>query len=141
MVGPPSTSSFWLEEAAMPEPSGHRSEHSTASLVRGSPQAASEEGSSAGCLLRLIWMGPGNIVLLFLAASISRMPSWSFSFWDVGFWLTVPALIAIRYLDVARFEGLTANGEPASRRDVRRYAVGLGLVALALWLAAQSVQM
>jgi hypothetical protein len=138
MVGPPAESSFVLEELAMSEtrqgaerPSAERTSIASSS---------NQEGSAAGCLVRLVWIGPGNLAPLYIAGLISRLPSWTFTWRDAAFWFAVAALIGARYIDVGRFEGLTAQGEPATMQHVRRYALLMPLVALALWLAAQAVQ-
>jgi hypothetical protein len=83
-------------------------------------------------------MGLGNLLLVYLAGSIARVPSWSLTWRDIAYWITVVALVTARYLDVARYDGLTINSEPATQFHVRRYAVALLVIASAMWGVAQS---
>jgi hypothetical protein len=61
------------------------------------------------------------------------------SYYDVLLWLVVLAMIGARYLDVARFGGMTVNAEAASMGHVKRYAGMLVVLALALWGAARAL--
>jgi hypothetical protein len=111
---------------------------------RSAPEASEttqqgQKQAQIGCLLRICWVLIGNVALLALAAVISRQPPWSFSIADGAFFLIVVALIGIRYLDITRFEGTTANNEPATRATWVRYSVGLILLAAVIWIAVQSV--
>jgi hypothetical protein len=139
MVGPPTESSIVLEELAMTE-SRLGAERPSAERAPSAAPSGIQTASTTGCLVRLFWMGPGNLALFYFAGIISRLPSWTLTWRDVAFWSAVAALIGARYFDVARFEGLTAQGEPATVRHFRRYAVWTILIALAFWLSAQSVQ-
>ena len=92
-----------------------------------------------GCLVRVLWMVIGQGALAILAFTLLRQSPWSFSVRDVAFWLIVGLVIAARYVDVTRFDGRTANGEPATLRDFRRHTIGLVLVCGAVWTFAHSV--
>ena len=105
-----------------------------------SNQAGVSSGSMGGLLLRLSWMAWGNLVLLFFAGAILHMPTWSLSWLDLGYWLTVMGLGAARYFDVARFHGMTINAEPATIGHVRRYVATLAVIALALWFGTHSIE-
>src|SRR5690606_21775350 len=95
--------------------------------------------SGVGALLRIFWMFFGFAVLGLVAAVTAYRtpgePSWR----DVLFWAVVAALVAARWIDVERYDGRTADGEPASFADVRTYAVKVGVLALALWGAAHGM--
>ena len=86
----------------------------------------------AGCLSRLFWMFGGLIVLIFLSFSIYNQHS--FSIRDLGFWLLVLALVIIRYVDIRYLHGQTAEGEPATMTNWRRYCVGLLSGSLVAWM-------
>jgi hypothetical protein len=101
---------------------------------------AIEYASGTGLLLRVFWMGLGNLLLVYLAGSIARGSSWSLTWRDIAYWITVVALVSARYLDVARYDGLTINSEPATQAHVRRYAVALLVIAGAIWGVAQSLK-
>lgn len=94
--------------------------------------------SGVGAILRIFWMFFGLGALALVAAVTARdgagEPSWR----DALFWGLVIALVIARYLDVERFGGRTADGQPASLSDVRSYAVRLFGGSLALWAAVHA---
>lgn len=73
-------------------------------------QDPGSETSFAGCLVRLGWMMIGNVALVLLAAAILMEPRWSLTLKDALFWAVAVAVIALRYLDVTRLGGCTADG-------------------------------
>jgi hypothetical protein len=93
--------------------------------------SAVSQDRPAGCLLRLFWMAFGNFALLFLSVLIFKRDD--FSALDAVYWALVMALGSARYADIARFDGLTTSGEPATMEHFRRYSVGLFVGAAALW--------
>lgn len=89
---------------------------------------------SAGCLaglLRVFWMAFGNLLLFVCALYAARHPAPSA--FDAAFAAIVVLLIFIRYLDVTRFGGLTADGKPANLGHWRRYVLGLVPLAAGFW--------
>lgn len=105
--------------------------------VSSSPNPPAEPNTytqPAGCLLRMFWMAAGNLALFLMVVLIVQRRG--FSILDGVYWLIVAALIAARYVDITRFDGLTASAEPATRRDLGRYALGLVVAATAVWLVA-----
>jgi hypothetical protein len=112
-----------------------------------SPSPTGSGGSSSvdtdqppmGDVLRLFWLVAGNAGLAILAALISKQTPWTFSVLDGSFWGLVAALLVARYLDIARFGGLTVNNEPANRGHWVRYAIKLVIISALLWVGAQSV--
>lgn len=93
-----------------------------------------------GCLagvVRIIWMMVGNGALLLLAVLITEKKS--FSGLDVAFWAIVAALILLRYIDITRLNGLTADGEPGSLKHWHRYVLFLLLLAGGVWVLAHGV--
>lgn len=91
-----------------------------------------------GCVTRLLWMAGGPVVLAFCALSIIEAPG--LSIFDLALWLTIAAMIGARYVDVARFRGMTAHAEPASLQHVARYAGALITLGLAIWGVAHVVE-
>lgn len=90
----------------------------------------------AGCLVRLLWLIVGNVALALIAFAIfHHQGGFALSFRDLIFWLLVPTLLMLRYLDIRYLEGKTADNRPATIADWRRYAVGLLAASLVLWLA------
>ena len=89
--------------------------------------------AGSGCLVRLVWMVFGNIALVIAVVSILRKQELAFSIADVALWAIVGVMVAARWLDVTRLNGLTAAGRRATLADWRRYAMLLTGGALALW--------
>jgi hypothetical protein len=99
--------------------------------------ATQESAPGLGVALRLVWMGLGNLLLAAAAILIMQHPGYSAS--DVLFWSTVLGLVLVRWLDISRYGGTTADYRPATPRDLRRYAVGLVAVAALAWVGAHLV--
>ena len=53
---------------------------------------------------------------------------------SIIYWGSVLAMLLLRYVDVVKLDGMTADGEPASRAQLRRYCAGVVLVAAALYV-------
>ena len=102
----------------------------------------SESNSSAGSVLpRLYWMLLGPMLLFVMFALIAKHPTWAIGWRDILFWCVVVSLGAVRWVDVRHFAGLTADGMPATRRDVGRHALIVSALAAILWTLAHSVDM
>jgi hypothetical protein len=56
---------------------------------------------------------------------------------DAAYLGVVLALLAARYVDITRFNGMTAKAEPATRAHLTRYSIGLGILAAAVWILAR----
>jgi hypothetical protein len=93
----------------------------------------------AGCFLRLFWMMIGNMILLLSVVGISRHPTGGLGLADASYWGIVACLLLARYIDIRYFRGLTADGDPATMADWRRYASVLGAVSTGLWLGAHTL--
>src|SRR5687767_8728625 len=121
MVGPPSE---WSkdQEVRVADDARH-----AAATGQGGPE------SLPGCLVRLGWMVGGNLLLLMLTLTILRELEWTLTLKDALFWLVVATMVALRYVDMMRLRGTTADGEPTTARHVRRYAVGLLGVWALVW--------
>ena len=94
-------------------------------------QAPVPQSSSAGCLARLFWMAAGNVILFFCLAYLFNNRVRGLCLVDIGYWLTVVALIAVRWVDIAFYRGSTATDEPATLADwnsdsLDRHPVGIG---------------
>ncbi|MDQ1351367.1 MAG: hypothetical protein QG657_1669 [Acidobacteriota bacterium] len=87
--------------------------------------------------IRLFWMFVGNVVLVFLAFSIS-MRNESIIV-DAAFWLTVIVLVSIRYVDIKWFKGQTGDAEPATLKDWRQYSIRLVLASVGLYALVRLV--
>lgn len=90
-----------------------------------------------GCLPRLFWMIGGVVILFFVSLGILRTPS--FSVYDAAFAATLAAMILARFLDIRYLNGETADGNPATMRDWRRYSVVLTAASFGCWLSLHAI--
>lgn len=89
--------------------------------------------------VRLLWMIIGSFTLAVCAVYTLMHPT-PLLFWnDVLYGVTVPLMIIARYVDIKYFEGATAEGQPATMAHWRRYAVGLSIGSVILWLAVLGI--
>jgi hypothetical protein len=93
----------------------------------------------SGCLVRLFWMGIGNVALALCAVAILSHRGDFLSAADIVYWVLVPAMIVVRFVDIRKFGGRTAAGEPASDVHWRRYLVFVIVGSSALWAIAHVV--
>ncbi len=103
------------------------------------PASIEPSESPASGLARIVWMGAGNAVLLMLALSIARVQPWTATWRDLAYGAVLFGVLWVRWIDVTRFGGRTADGDPASKRDWQRWATAVLVVAGAAWALAQSL--
>lgn len=99
--------------------------------------SASSSGKSIGCLVRLFWMGVGNLAIALCLIGIFREKSPVPDALDAIYLVAVIATLAARYVDIVRFGGTTSEGQPATLADWRRHALLLGAIAAVAWLTAR----
>ena len=92
------------------------------------------QNSSAGCLIRFFWMCMGNIILFFCVTYIFHNRVRGLTLVDLAYWLTVVAMVAVRWVDVRSYHGDTVTGEPAILSHWRQYTVRLVVGALVVWI-------
>jgi len=112
-----------------------------APTVGGTPESADRADSNASTLLRLGWMLIGNAVIAVLACVIWIGPAWTLTFKDALYWIAAAGTVLLRWLDVFRHHGQTADGQPATPRHFRRYAIGFGCIVAAIWACVQSFEL
>ena len=108
----------------------------TEQTVKSTEPATSKQDSIAGLLARMFWMPIGSMVLAISMISIFLHKGRMFHAADWVFWITIAALILVRYLDIKFWGGLTAAAQPASMNHWRRYAIVLAVISAAIWSAA-----
>ena len=96
-------------------------------------QSPVPQDSHAGCLFRLFWMGAGNVILFLCLTYIFHNRVRGLAPVDLGYWLTVVAMVAARWVDIRSYHGDTVTGEPATLSHWRKYAVRLIVGALVVW--------
>ncbi|HET7599654.1 MAG TPA: hypothetical protein VFK09_05155 [Gemmatimonadales bacterium] len=99
----------------------------------------SEYQSPTGCFLRLFWMGAGNLALVLTAFWNAQSAGWSVA--DIIFAVLPLLMIGFRYIDIVRYQGMTADGDaPATMAHLKRYALTVVLVAAALWAGSRALR-
>ena len=93
--------------------------------------------SGTGFLVRLYWMGIGNVLLLFLFFFIVEKRLIFPSLLDAAYLVALASLILIRYVDIRFLNGETGDGKPATLTHWRRYAMIIGSAGGAAWLLAR----
>lgn len=101
--------------------------------------ASSEPTSVLSLFVRLFWMILGIVALGISVMMILRNRDGLFSVADAIYLVTFPLMIGARYLDIARYQGATAYGEPATMGHWRRYALSVAMGAVVVWLAAHGM--
>ena len=90
-------------------------------------------------VLRIVWMLGGNFAMM-VAALYIVMHDISFSLADIVLVLSPPLMIWARRVDIVRFNGATAYGEPATLADWRKYARNVIVGALLALASAHGLQ-
>jgi hypothetical protein len=102
-------------------------------------QTTDKRGGGLGVIARLFWMFFGNAILFISIIFIFQHEDGMFHSADVVFWITVVALVFVRYLDIKFFGGLTATGLPASMSHWIKYTILLLICSTAAWALAHAV--
>jgi hypothetical protein len=97
--------------------------------------ATNKQDSIAGVLARIFWMPIGSMVLAISMVGILLHKGSMFHAADWVFWITIAALILVRYLDIKFWGGQTAAGEPASIKHWRKYTIVLVIISAVIWSA------
>jgi len=94
----------------------------------------SSERRGGSIFVRLSWMILGNFVAVILAAMLWGANGTEELLLSLGYWASIGAVSALRYLDISRFGGLTADGDaPATMAHWRRHTMGLVGLASVVW--------
>jgi hypothetical protein len=107
--------------------------------VRGASSPRTEP--SGGAFALSVVTGGFGVAAVACAVHIAKCPAWTLSAVDGLFWGAVVAVAAVHYLELRRSGGLAGrviDGE--SSWSWRTFALVLGAVAAAVWVAAQVVQ-
>ena len=88
---------------------------------------------------RLSWMIVGPFALATLAVSIAGRADGWLSPPDLIYFVVLVGMLAGRWTEFRFSLPLTATGEPATAEHLRRYVLGLGVLGVVLWVAANLV--
>jgi len=98
--------------------------------------AQAGNSSAIAVVARIFWMMLGPVMLFVVAISIARQGEGWWTGLDMLYLVTLPALIVARLFEFQAGDPQTTTGEPATFADLQQYAVGVVLVGMAVWLAA-----
>jgi hypothetical protein len=99
---------------------------------------ANKQAASA-VLGRLFWMMVGPFILGIFAISITERRDGWFSPLDGLYFVVLGGILLGRWLEFRSGRPLTATGEPATVAHLRRYALVLSLLGVAVWVVANLV--
>ena len=102
--------------------------------------ATSKQDSIVGLLARIFWMLIGNMVLAISMIIIIQHKGSMFHAADLVFWITIAAIILVRYLDIKFWGGLTAAGGPATIANWNRYAAALLIGSAVVWVVLHGIK-
>ena len=108
-------------------------------MSKHSDQTADEHYGILNITLRLFWMFFGNAVLFISSIFIFEHKGAVFHTADVIFWITVVALVLVRYLDIKLCGGLTATGIPATISNWRKYVALILICSTAVWVISHAL--
>lgn len=101
------------------------------------PELQTEPTGCMPLILRLTWMAFGNIALFLCAGLVAKRTAPVVM--DIAFFAIAIGLIVVRYLDITRFKGQTAEEKPATLARWRQYSVLLAIISFVLWAFARFV--
>jgi len=108
--------------------------------VKSTEPATSKQDSIAGLLARVFWMLIGNMVMVISMIIIFQYRDRMFHAADLVFWITIVAIILVRYLDIKFWGGMTAAGGPATIANWNRYAVALLIGSAVVWVVLHGIK-
>lgn len=86
--------------------------------------------SLLGLFVRLYWMILAYIPVVIAARYILKNNTKSFSKWDILYWSAFICLITLRYIDVKFLNGETAEGKPATTKNVKIFSIVVFFILL-----------
>jgi hypothetical protein len=88
---------------------------------------------------RVFWMMVGPFALATLALSIAGQADGWTSPSDLLYFIVLAGMLIGRWTEFRFRLPMTASGEPATSDHLRRYVLGLGLLGLVVWVAANLI--
>lgn len=85
---------------------------------------------------RLTWAGLGPMTWLLITVGIVLTGTGWLTGLDAFYWIAVGLMLLGRWVDHRSGASTTLTGEPATDEHFRRYATGLPLIAVAVWIVA-----
>jgi hypothetical protein len=120
-----------------PKPPVDAQERTAPAIAKGETSPATAKAAVAG---RLLWMLFGPMMLFLSVVALATKANGFLTGADVFYVAALGAMFAGRWLEFRSGAAQTADGQPASARDVRRYYLLLGLSGLVVWLIASAIR-
>ena len=95
--------------------------------------SAPQSTSFRAMLARVTWIFFGPMLLVVAAGAIATKSKSLFSFADGAYFFVLGAMLVGRWAEFRDGEPRTATGEPATRQDLRRYALAVSCIGLLVW--------
>lgn len=105
---------------------------------RTSPEALRPKPRGGKVWARIVWMAAAPAVLLLAAAHTATRGGGALGWADLVLWLAAAAAIGVRWLDIHRWAGTTAELEPATTSDWRSYSLRILITAAVAWVASHA---
>ena len=99
----------------------------------------SPDNSSSGCFARIIWFMFGPMALLVLAIMIVEKRQGWLGMASIAFLIVLLMTVVARWIDFRGGNAMTAEGEPATERDVRQFMSRSSLIGAAIWVIANLI--
>jgi len=88
---------------------------------------------------RLSWMLVGPLTLAVCALVITQRRDGWLTPLNLFYFVILGGMLLGRWAEFRYGQPMTATGEPASIDHLRRYAIGVGMLGLAIWVVANVV--
>jgi hypothetical protein len=95
--------------------------------------------SGFALLLRLYWMFIGHIAVIMAAVGICANQLQSSILINSLYFLAAICLPVSRYIEIKKYHGETAEGEPATMAHWKRFTIMVAAYSIALWVVVQVV--
>jgi hypothetical protein len=98
--------------------------------------------AQTGCLapiVRLLWLAAGNFTLLILLVLIAMKGR--FSALDMAYWLTIAAVLFLRFAEIRFLGGVNPEGGRSTMKDWRKYMLIVLGVAGGGWAMVRIVHL
>lgn len=88
-------------------------------------------------ICRMIWLVFGPVGVLFTAATIWKLPPWTYSWLDGVYWGIVTLVVMLRLIDIKVFHGTTSDDRPGSIATWVTFTLKFLAISTGAWLLAQ----
>jgi hypothetical protein len=85
---------------------------------------------------RLMWMLLGPLLLFVATLCLFKARDSLWGLGDLAYFVCLFAIVLARWIEFQSGFGLTADGEPATAQQIRRFTLAAVVVGLAVWTGA-----